>query len=217
MLFKLWEDDVWLTSDTHFGHSNICSASSSWSGKKGTRDFDSLDEMDETLLKNINSRLKKDSILLHAGDWSFGGEDNIWKFREKITCDNIYLTYGNHDHHIQRNQPFKNGVRPKELFIRTENVLNFSIQRTKSSKKETIMMSHYAHLVWDRSHHGSLHVFGHSHASINGHEVGKSMDIGVDNAFLKFGEYRPFHILEVLKILDAKEIHKIDHHDRSTT
>jgi calcineurin-like phosphoesterase family protein len=215
-VFNLWEDDLWLTSDTHYAHTNICKGVSSWPGGRGTRDFKTLSQMNDVIVNGINNNVSKNSHLIHGGDWSFGGSDKIIEFSERINCDNIYHVYGNHDDNIRRNHPI-NGVKPQELFTTNSDVLYFTIKRTPDSKKETIFLSHYAHLVWDRSHHGAMHLFGHSHASINEHCVGKSMDIGIDNAFLLLGEYRPFSIKEVLKILDAKKVQKLDHHNEETT
>lgn len=213
---ELWKDDVWFTSDTHYAHSNICKATSNWEGKKGTRDFDSLEKMNSTIVDNINKRVGMNSYLFHAGDWSFGGIDKIQEFSNRLVCDNIYLTFGNHDHFIEKNSDY-NGVRVREYFSGVSDVLYITFRRTQHSKPETIFMGHYAHLVWDKSHHGALHVFGHSHGTINNMAVGKSMDIGIDNAFIEFGEYRPFSIWEVLKILDGKQKQHIDHHNDKTT
>lgn len=95
------DQKIWFTSDTHYGHSNICSATTKWSNKDKVRSFDSLEQMNQTLINNINDKIKEDDILFHLGDWSFGGLDNIWKFRKLIKCKNIYLILGNHDHHIE--------------------------------------------------------------------------------------------------------------------
>jgi calcineurin-like phosphoesterase family protein len=50
----------------------------------------------------------------------------------------------------------------------------------KQNKKypETIILCHYAMRVWDRSHYGSMHLYGHSHGHLP--DYGKSMDVGVD-------------------------------------
>jgi len=32
--------------------------------------------------------------------------------------------------------------------------------------------------VWDRSNHGSWHLFGHTHGKLKG--IGRSLDVGVD-------------------------------------
>ncbi len=67
---------VWFTSDTHYAHSNICRATTQWTGSDNlTRDFKSLDHMNDTLVNNINEIVHQDDILIHLGDWSFGGFD----------------------------------------------------------------------------------------------------------------------------------------------
>ncbi len=41
-------------------------------------------------------------------------------------------------------------------------------------------MNHYAQRVWEHSHHGSWHVYGHSHGSLPDDIKSKSIDVGVD-------------------------------------
>ena len=43
---------LFFTSDTHYSHSNICRATTRWAGSENlTRDFKSLDHMNDTLAK----------------------------------------------------------------------------------------------------------------------------------------------------------------------
>lgn len=96
---------LFFTSDTHYNHSNICSATTSWAkGEGSTRKFDSLEKMNDTLVNNINEVVGENDILFHLGDWSFGGFEKIAEFRDRINCKNIHLILGNHDHHIERNK-----------------------------------------------------------------------------------------------------------------
>lgn len=94
------EQRVFFTSDTHFHHKNICHGVSRWADERTCRPFETLEEMDQKLIENINSTVGEDDILVHLGDWSFGGSDQIWNFRKQINCKNIHLILGNHDHHI---------------------------------------------------------------------------------------------------------------------
>lgn len=65
---------LFFTSDTHYNHSNICSATTSWGkGEGNTRKFNSLEQMNNTLVSNINEVVGENDILFHLGDWSFGG------------------------------------------------------------------------------------------------------------------------------------------------
>ncbi len=41
-----------------------------------------------------------------------------------------------------------------------------------------VVLSHYAFRVWNRSHHGAIHLYGHSHGNLPGDS--QSCDVGVD-------------------------------------
>ena len=51
---------IWLTSDTHFGHTNII--------RYCNRPFSAVEEMDDVLLKNMQVRINEDDFLVHLGD-----------------------------------------------------------------------------------------------------------------------------------------------------
>lgn len=217
--------NIFFTSDTHYGHSNIVKGTTRWDlngqtrGNRSVRDFDTLEEHDQAIVDGINSFVGENDILYHLGDWSFAGLDNIFKFREQLKVKTIHLCFGNYDHHIRNNkvrsgtlaeiESFKK-LSTKELFTSTQDTINVSI------KGKRFFMSHYAHRIWDKSHHGVCHLYGHSHSSLEHIEWGKSMDVGVDNAYRLFGQYRPFSLEEVIEILDKRPILFIDHHNKNT-
>ena len=82
---------VWITSDTHYNHTNICRATTKWRTPNGdipipqTRDFETLNKMNDVIVNNINEVVGYDDILIHLGDWSFGGFEKIGEFRERRT------------------------------------------------------------------------------------------------------------------------------------
>ncbi len=192
-------DNVFFTSDTHFGHPNIVRGCSNWNDKGQCRDFDSLQLMNEALVERINHSVKENDVLYHLGDWSFGGFDNIKLFRDQVNCKNIHLVLGNHDHHILRN---KNNIR--SLFASI-----YEFGRYLVINKQMFILCHYSMRVWDKSHHGSIHLFGHSHGTLPG--TGRSMDVGVDT-----NKLFPYHISEVMDIMSKKEITFVDHHNENT-
>jgi len=218
--------NIFFTSDTHYWHRNIAGPKvSQWD--KGYRDFNDEQEMSRELVKQINKHVKHDDILYHLGDWSFGGINNIWNFRKQINCKNIHLILGNHDHHIEHNKILPNCyyktytgqelTEDKTLYSVASKQLFSSVQHVKAVTigKHKFFLSHYAHRVWDKSHHGVIHLYGHSHASIDDN-WGKSMDVGVDNARKLFGAYRPFYLEEILEIMNKREVKILDHHNSST-
>jgi calcineurin-like phosphoesterase family protein len=195
---------IWITSDSHYGQKNIAGSFSSW--KSGYRDFGSIHEMNMALVSGINKYVKEDDILYHLGDWSFGGIHNIKIFRDSLCCKNIHLIRGNHDQHIVDKEVkyLDTSFNPIDLFTSVQDVAQFKYG------KQGFFLSHYSHRVWSGSHKGVIMLYGHSHSSIP--DFGRSMDVGVDVAYKKFGEYRPFSIDEIIEIMSIRDSHKIDHH-----
>jgi calcineurin-like phosphoesterase family protein len=81
-------------------------------GLEAVRDFETLEEMNNSLVKNINDNVNENDWLIHMGDWSFGGFERIEEFRSMINCKNIVLILGNHDHHIQASYTHYEPIKP---------------------------------------------------------------------------------------------------------
>lgn len=184
---------IWFSSDFHFGHTNIAGpAVSNW--PKGFRDFDSVHEMNKTITKTVNKYVKADDTLYFLGDFSFGGHTNIPGYRRSLICENIHLCRGNHDKHIDKYRDFFSSIN--------------DVMWYKGRPDRPIFMSHYSHRVWEGAHKGVIHLWGHSHNGLS--DWGKSMDVGIDKAYALFGEYRPFSLDEIIKIMDKKD--SLEHH-----
>lgn len=200
--------NVWITSDSHYAHLNICRATTNWRKPDGsipmkeTRDFKSLEMMNDTIVNNINECVKQDDILIHLGDWSFGGFEYIRKFRERIICKNIHLILGNHDHHIENNRE-----NIQSLFS------SVSHYNTLVLDKRNIRLLHYPIDSWNGLNKGDIHLHGHCHLS-NDKKLGKGkrMDVGMDG----HPEFRPYHIMdEIIPIMNKQPNYsslEFDHH-----
>lgn len=82
---------VFITSDTHFGHTNII--------KYCNRPFTSAEEMDEQLIKNWNSVVGPDDVVIHCGDFAlYHDKEKIAEVVQRLNGRKI-LILGNHDHH----------------------------------------------------------------------------------------------------------------------
>jgi len=205
---------LFFTSDTHYAHSNICSATTKWTESSNlTREFNSLDHMNATLVNNINNMVGEDDILIHLGDFSFGGFDKIQEFRDRIVCKNIHLVLGNHDHHIERN---KEGV--QDLFSSVQNYLRLEVRRPVSKSmmdRYTFVCMHYPIASWHDMNQGVIHLHGHVHLPYHLRLAeGKAMDVGVDG-----NELEPISMDQVLGIMQMQPIKKLtlpkDHHEKT--
>ncbi len=146
--------------------------------------------MNECIVQSINDNVGEHDVLWHLGDWSFGHESEIEKFRRQINCRNIKLVFGNHDQKLRRYY--------RHLFSETYDLIDTRIEN------QSITLCHYAMRVWNHSHHGSFHLYGHSHHTLP--EIGKSMDVG----WCKYR--RPLEFSEISEILSKRDIVSVDRH-----
>jgi calcineurin-like phosphoesterase family protein len=188
---------VWITSDTHYHHKNICRGVTNWRTQDGkipvssTRDFQDLDEMDAAIINNINSKVGQDDTLIHLGDVAFGGFDKLEQFLDRLICKNIYLVLGNHDHHIKNDRSFI-----KDRFMSVQNYLEVNID------DENFVLCHYPLQSWHGLNKGVIHLHGHVHLSAqNKWGNGKRLDVGMDG-----NNMQPYKITEIVHMMDRREI-----------
>lgn len=198
--------NIWFTSDTHYSHKNITYGVSDWDDLSSTRKFDTVDDMNNALISNINKYVKEDDVIFHLGDFAFGSAQNIYEFRKKINCKTIYLIYGNHDKNIQKNLIVYDGddskipVRAKELFAGLYDYLYLTVNFVediskrfflKPNRTQTFALSHYPFSAWEGMEDGSIHLHGHIHSNQETKwGSGKRLDVGVDGNDLK-----PYNLL----------------------
>lgn len=202
--------NTWFMSDPHYGHKNIVRGQTSWDSIQKCRPFNSVEEMNATLVKNINKKVDRNDIVYCLGDWSFGGLENVFKFRDQLNVQTIHLIYGNHDHHIENNRLQPNsGIRirsTQSLFQSTQYYLR------KKINGQDMVLCHYAMRTWDKGHHGTWMLYGHSHGTLPWYENFKTMDVGIDT----HPEFRPYHFDEIDSIMKNKVPLLVDHHNEKT-
>lgn len=224
---------IWFTSDTHYNHKNICRGLSNWSNKENTtRDFETLEQMNYFLIRNINNHVLPDDVLYHLGDWSFAGIESVWEFRKQINCKNIHLIPGNHDEHIKRDRVLPNVISdaPYSSHFIDGNPNDYGIlkagdgeypnyvtaQRLFKSVNnylevelngQIFVLSHYPIDEWfDMDRKGSIMLHGHVHHKFDECELNtkyRRMDVGVD-----WEEFRPYSLEEIIRIMNKREIRK---------
>lgn len=197
---------VWITSDPHYNHKNICRGVTNWRTQDGdipldsTRDFQSVDQMNNTLVDNINSKVGQDDTLIMLGDIAFGGFESIDKFLDRLICKNIHLVLGNHDHHIRNNRE-----NIQDRFISVSDYLQVRIY------DQDFVLSHYPFASWNGLNKGVIHLHGHVHLSAKDKwGKGKRLDVGVDGNGLF-----PYSVSEIVHMMDRRDVRSdmdIDHH-----
>ena len=167
--------------------------------------------MNSTLANRINEMVGEDDILIHLGDWSFGGFESIEEFRSRILCKNVHLVFGNHDHHIRRNK-----ADIQRIFSSCQDYLNLDIRKPEGKEvmKYSMVCMHYPIASWDGMNDGVVHLHGHVHLPpdlrIN---EGKAMDVGVDG-----NDLYPISFEEIRNIMKDRPRKKLvlpkDHHEK---
>jgi calcineurin-like phosphoesterase family protein len=184
--------DHWFTSDTHWGHTNII--------KYSNRPYKDVDDMNNKMVKEWNKLVKPDDIVHHLGDFAFMKFSQfkglLWGLN-----GNIEGVFGNHDKMVIENQ--------NELLKQGKITRLGYYQELKLPGCPMICLFHYGQRVWNKSHHGSIMLYGHSHGSLP--PFGKSVDVGVDCKEIT-EEYRPIHLDEVLAYMSKREKSVVDHH-----
>lgn len=133
---------VFFTADHHFGHTNII--------RHVKRPFASVQEMNETLIKNWNSVISPSDTVYHLGDVSVLRPERTKEILDRLN-GKIFLIRGNHDAAAEHRL-----CRDRFEWIKDYHFASFN-------GGIRIALCHYAMRVWDRKHYGSYHLYGHSH------------------------------------------------------
>ena len=170
--------NVWFTSDTHFWHKNVI--------EYCQRPFESVEEMNETLIKNWNDRVKKNDTIYILGDFCFGTKEQCIEILGRLNGQK-FLIYGNHD------VRFRSGAFAKYFQWRGD------LKEIKIDDQRFVLC-HFAMRTWHKQHKGAIHLYGHSHGNLPEDPNSLSTDVGVDAL-----DFRPIGIDMVLDYMAWKK------------
>ncbi|MEL6180880.1 MAG: hypothetical protein AAFS10_18110 [Myxococcota bacterium] len=150
--------------------------------------------MNETMIQRWNAQVGHDDTVYHLGDFTLGDTDMARAMFLRLHGHIKVL--GNHWHHDAKWLPEGFGLsdftsasgQPVEI-LPPMVVLEFP-EWGDGRYPKALILCHYPLAQWDRRHHGSWHLHGHSHGThLNG---GRSFDVGVDCT-----DFRPLNLAEV--------------------
>lgn len=166
------------TSDLHFYHENII--------KYSQRPFNTVKEMNETLIKNWNKKVGKNDDVYILGDLSFTGPVQTNMLLDELN-GRKYLIRGNHDKYLD------NRIFDKSKF---EWINDYKVIKDQG---EVLILFHYPIVNWDRSHYGSIHLYGHIHNNEPNFElIGEAADKIMINVCTDVNDYEPKTLSELL-------------------
>jgi len=183
---------TFFTSDTHFDDE--------FAIQYFSRPFQSVDEMNAVMVERWNRVVTDDDIVYHLGDFTPEDLGHFTKWAGQLN-GKIRILPGNMDRLWLRNFAANEKVQVIAPLVSLE----FSELGTVG-QPQVIVLCHYSMQVWERSNHGSWHLFGHSHGKLKG--MGLSFDVGVDCT-----EFTPLSLEAVALKMARLTKHSMDNGD----
>lgn len=133
---------IYYISDLHFGHRNVI--------EMDGRPFETIEEMDETLIRLWNERATDEDDVYIVGDFAYrNGYTATWYLRQ--LRGRKHLVIGNHDR-LTIQDP-----KAMEYFASVEK-MNRVIDNDRK-----VSLCHFPVAEWNGKRHGGFHVHGHLH------------------------------------------------------
>lgn len=148
------------TSDLHLGHFNII--------RLCNRPFQTIEEMNEILIKNWNSKVGKDDEVYILGDMFYKCDIQMVKDTLNQLNGKKYLIKGNHDVFLKQ-------LNWRDYFERVESYMEID------DGKRMVCLFHYPIEEWNGYYRKSYMLYGHVHENMcNVKEHERKFNVGVD-------------------------------------
>ena len=155
---------MFFTSDTHFDDT--------YAIQYFNRPFRSVDEMNAVMVDRWNGVLTNEDLVYHLGDFTPKGLEHFTKWAGQLN-GKLKVLPGNMDRNWLQGFTASEKVQVLAPLVKLE-----LLEVGTAGQPQVMILCHYSMQVWERSNHGSWHLFGHTHGSLKG--IGLSFDVGVD-------------------------------------
>lgn len=200
--------NVYFTSDFHLFHNNVI--------KFDNRPFENVQEMHIDIEKKWNETVTPDDIVIYLGDLSFARREDVGFVNEMLKRLNgtIHFVMGNHDKYEEIRKIPRFASVQDYLEVRITHNVDSDIHIGAKEKVETLFcVMHYPIYSWNKKHHGSYMVHGHSHMNLSNsehHNQNRIIDVGCMGY-----DYRPISYIEIIKKLkNIDYLLSNNHHER---
>ena len=168
---------IFYTSDLHFSHSNII--------QYCNRPFDSVEQMNDTLINNWNKVVENEDSVYILGDITLSGSRMVYDIISQLKGNKI-LIKGNHDIRWIKDKRFP----ALELFENSQAYDYLEIY----DKGRKVILCHYPLMAWNKQCQGAYHLYGHIHNNEPLIRINNSFNVGVD-----VNDYAPVTLDELIE------------------
>jgi len=174
---------VFAISDLHLGHANIITHCNH-------RPFNSVEDMDETIIANWNSVVGENDIVINLGDFVWRS-DQLQKILNRLNGKQIFII-GNHDRRSSVEKAEKHT--DKLLFVGDMVEIRYNGFR--------FLACHYPLASWSGNYNDLYHIYGHTHDNEQTIEaIGSPKKY---NCCVELNDYTPQLLMDIKERIDEK-------------
>ena len=201
-------------ADTHFMHEKILTAETDLIPHG--RPFATIEEHDETIVRNWNSVVGDKDTVYQLGDFALGkGNKKILKCYYQMILHRLngrkHLIVGNHDtKEIKELEGWESVTDLSTIKVRwTESKLEPLLGPIQNNHVQKIVLCHYPLAAWGGSHYDGMswHLHGHMHNTYERSPNRYYLDVGVDCWDFKPVEFE--QIKEAFKDIKFKKLSQL--------
>lgn len=182
---------IFFTSDLHFGHENVI--------RFDNRPFNTVEEMDEEMIKRWNTKVGKGDIVYVLGDFIWKAATNEAVSIIRRLNGQIILIKGNHDR-------FLHNAAAKKALAGIKDYDDICVTLEDGTTRRCIL-SHYFIPFYNGHRYQAIHLHGHSHFTKESAEEvrtttelnEKGYDLKIYNVGCMYWNYTPVTLDEILE------------------
>ncbi len=182
---------IFFTSDLHFGHENVI--------RFDNRPFNTVEEMDEEMIKRWNTKVGKGDIVYVLGDFIWKAATNEAVSIIRRLNGQIILIKGNHDR-------FLHNAAAKKALAGIKDYDDICVTLEDGTTRRCIL-SHYFIPFYNGHRYQAIHLHGHSHFTEESAEEvrittelnEKGYDLKIYNVGCMYWNYTPVTLDEILE------------------